>query len=366
MLPSSAARRRFRSENNNCREPKFYKTVVDYASGNNNIFEVSNINDRTSISIKIGYKEKVETALLNEQTTYKQTGTPLSDFYLLKEIYEPTLRFSLNFFLTNLNALNLTTNSFSREETGKLYDQFTNVKKSVDAFQNTLTSFNYYENYFESGEYLDKKGIVYKQLDNIKVKYSNMINDCFTLNNKFIDLYFSIYNTTDFRAEPNKQLYGLYVQMLCNQTVAKLAQTGFLVDGLKCNFLNTNKSSFEIETESNVIDHTYTKHLSQISDISKSLLNKTSADFDNINQSMKNKIIVLQTQTETFNKQYPIFENALNQINYRDFVASNKTLEEYSQTVNTDQKSYLYIVEDFLNSNYSTLCGIVEDIIAHV
>ncbi|MGN1227985.1 MAG: hypothetical protein ACI4TX_05030, partial [Christensenellales bacterium] len=142
----------------------------------------------------------------------------------------------------------------------------------------------------------------------------------------------------------------------------------FMVDGVKCNFLNTNKSSFEIENESSAIDHTYIEHLSKISNTAKTLLLKTGTNFQKFDDSetMKSKVIILQTQLESFDKQYPYFVKALDNINYRDYVASGKTLEEYANSLDNDKKSYLYIVEDFLNSNYSNLCIMVDEIIAQV
>lgn len=343
-----------------------YKDFVTYANKSDNIF-VATTDEETgvvSVEIKIAYKPAIENALALEQTIYKQTGTPESDFYLLKTVYEPTLKLATNFYLTNLNVLKNSSSSITKEEAGKIYDRLYDLKKTISTFQNMLENINDYEESFKTGVYKDRKSFVYTLLDTYKVKFANVIDDCFKLNNEFIDLYYSIYNTTDYRVETTKPLEGLYVQMLCNQSIAKLAQVAFRVDGLKCNFLNTNKSSFEIENEENVANHTYTKHLSQITDDSVALINKPATTFQALdgNEDMKNDIAVLQTQLEAFDKQFSYFEKALNKISYRDFVASGKTKEEYAKDLSIERKSYLFIVEDFLNNNFANLCVILDNI----
>lgn len=345
---------------------EIYKDFISYANKNDNIFSVSK-NEETGVSsveIKINYKPEIEKALTLEQSTFLTTGEPDSDFYLLKAVYEPTLKIATGFYLTNLNTLKNSSSNITKEEAGKIYDRIYTLKKSVSSFQNMLENINDYENDFKTGAYKKKSSFVYTLLDTFKVKYANVIDDCFNLNNDFIDLYYSIYNTTDYRVETSKPLDGLYVQMVCNQSLAKLAQVAFTVDGLKCNFLNTNKSSFEIENEESIINHTYTKHLSQITSDAQSLLRKPATSFqvfDN-NENMKKDIAVLQTQLESFDKQYKYFENAIDKINYRDYVASKKSLEDYANTLSTERKSYLYIVEDFLNNNFANLCIILDKI----
>ncbi|MBQ8749936.1 MAG: hypothetical protein IJZ29_05680 [Clostridia bacterium] len=347
-----------------------YSHFIEYAKADDNIFEVVNAEnpDNLSVEIKIGYTQAIDQVLVTEREQYQQTGTPISDFYLLKEVYEPTLNFAMNFFLTNLNVLNKSSKSITQEEAGVIYDSFYNLKKSISSFQNTLESLNYYEDRFTSGQYKEKSDIVYKQLETFKIKYANMINDAFDLNNKFIDLYYSIYNTVDYRVETTTEFDGLYLQMLCNQSVAKLAQVGFMVDGIKCNFLNTNMSSFEILIEESVIDHTYIEHLEQISDTAKTLVDIPATAFQALdgNNDMKAEVMVLQTQLETFDKQYSKFKKALGEINYRDYIASGKTLEEYGNTLSDSKKSYLYVVEHFLNNNYASLCQIIDTIISNV
>ncbi len=343
-----------------------YDDFVSYANKSDNIFTVST-NEETgvvSVDIKINYKPEIEKALALEQTIYTQTGNPESDFYLLKSVYEPTLRLATNFYLTNLNVLKNSSSSITKEEAGKIYDRLYDLKKTISTFQNMLENINDYEESFKTGAYKDRKSFVYTLLDTYKVKYGNVIDDCFKLNNEFIDLYYSIYNTTDYRVETTKPLEGLYVQMLCNQSIAKLSQVAFRVDGLKCNFLNTNKSSFEIENEESVTNHTYTKHLSQITADAVALSTEPATTFQRLDgdEDMKKDIMVLQTQLESFDKQFSYFENALNKISYRDYVASGKTKEEYAKDLSTERKSYLYIVEDFLNNNFSNLCTILDNL----
>ena len=189
------------------------------------------------------------------------------------------------------------------------------------------------------------------------------------MNNKFIEVYYSIYKPTDYRVETESALDGLYVQMLCSEIVSKLSSVGFLVDGVKCNFSNTNKSSFEIENESSVIDHTYIKHLEKVSNSANKLSNPESSisteSFQSLdgNEAMKNMVIVLQNQLDTFNAQYDKFLTALNKVDYKDYVASGKSLEEYVTTLSDSQKSYLYVVEDFLNTIYTSLASQVEEVL---
>lgn len=347
-----------------------YKEFMTYAKADDNIFQVNTNTETgaTAVTISIDYKPEIERALAIEQTTYIQTGVPESDFYLLKAVYEPTLRLATSFYLTNLNTLNNSSSVISKEEAGKIHDRFYTLKKSISSFQDMLESINDYENSFKTGEYKNKTSFVYTLLDTFKVKYANMIDDCFSLNNEFINLYYKKYHATDYRVETGKPLDGLYVQMICNQSLAKLAQVGFMVDGLKCNFLNTNKSSFEIENEETITDHTYDAHLSQISQVSIGLINKTGANFQvfDDNDSMKSDVTILQTQLEAFNKQYNYFVKALNKINYRDFVASGKSLKEYADTLSTEKKSYMYVVENFLNNNYASLCNVLNMISAKI
>lgn len=351
---------------------KVYDSVLDYCNEDNNIFRVSAIGEEQDknykISISIGYADKISSTLENEAFQAKN-GHYISDFYLLKGVYEPTLQFSLDFFLKNYKFLQSSTKLIDKESAGAIYNKFTKLQETITSFQNGLDSLNYYNEAFGSSEYADKRGMVYKQLDSFKVKYGALIKDCFELNNKFIEVYYSIYKPTDYRVETESALDGLYVQMLCSEIVSKLSSVGFLVDGVKCNFSNTNKSSFEIENESSVIDHTYIKHLEKVSNSANKLSNPESSisteSFQSLdgNEAMKNMVIVLQNQLDTFNAQYDKFLTALNKVDYKDYVASGKSLEEYVTTLNDSQKSYLYVVEDFLNTIYTSLASQVEEVL---
>ena len=342
-----------------------YEKILEYAKADNNIFEVSQVGDDStnlSISIKIGYTDTINEKLIEEQLS------PKSDFYLLKEVYEPTLNFSLYFFLKNFKFLQTSNKVINKEDAWLVYEKFNKLKKSIDAFQTSLASLNYYEDSFANNAYLNRKGMVYRQFDNFKVKYGLLIKDCFELNDQFIQAYYTVYHPTDYRDNTNSNIDGLYIQMLCSEITDKLSYVGFLVDGVKCNFSNTNKSSFEIENEAEPIDHTYIKHMSSISQTSKSLINKESSSFQqlNNNEAIKEEIVILQNQYDIFKAQLNKFIKALNSIDYKDYVASNKNLEDYASTLNNTKKSYLYVVEDFLENSYKNLINQVDEILSKV
>lgn len=358
-----------------------YTKFLEFSQKDDNIFIVTKNteNEMFQISLKVAYANEIENALNDETTIYENTGVPKSDFYLLKTIYEPTLNIALNFFINNFTVLQNSSKEISKEDAGVIYDAFYRLQDSIETFQNGLSTLNGYKKSFIESEqtqaiyYANKQSRAYEILDSFKIKYANMIDDCFNLNNKFIDLYNELSTSIDYRKNPTAELNGLYVQRLCTQTLAKLAQVGFMVDGVKCNFLNTNLSSFEIKTESNPTDHTYIVHLSEVLASSNKLNTLMTDDFQNINahnEALKSKVKALQTQLETFEIQYPKFVKALKEINYRDYIASlnkGKTKDEYFATLSDKQRSYLTIVENFLNNNYLALCNVLaNEVLANI
>ena len=378
-----------------------YKNFEEFINDSDNIFKF----EENKVVLDIPYNNDVKLRL-NDELTYYNTATEsngkYSDFYIIKAVYEPMLEVAIYQVATNYLSLKNDSDKLDKEQVNNVNEKLKTLKSTSSALMNSITVLNNHSSSFsqqltsaEPGyefykyEYRITNRNVYSELKNLKKNFENVISACFDLNNTFMDMYlstrpsydFSAVSAADFTNTTTNQTIIAVLDDYLNYMVTMLAYTAFSIDGGQCSFLTTTETFAimyaQIDNAHFADRYKYDEHLAQIKGIinKKSLFNFYDGVNDNLKDSYLAHVVACQYRYNEFMQQVGYFKEALNGVNYKNYImsdmyaeikAGDKTYLDYALTLQADERSKFIVVQQFLDDYFTPLAQSVAALQAEI
>lgn len=254
-----------------------------------------------------------------EVITERITDTTVENnkFLHLTQVYEPMLNYSMAFFYTSRNVLDDAEEKIDKKQAGALNEKLLDLKNVLDEFITAKSNLEYHREIFAKDKTSFNTSVVLSE--NLKIYescYTKLISKAFAFNNAFIDIYNSQYPVLNLR-EKQPNFNGAYFISIYNQSISKLLEIAFNIDGSELHFTGKDNKFFSYYTD---------KVLNEIKNFNKLTDNElngaifTSQDLLDVKANLQQLVATFQNNMDVLVTLRPQFETELNKINYGDFV----------------------------------------------
>ena len=171
--------------------------------------------------------------------------------------------------------------------------------------------------------------------------------------------------------EKNKSILPV-VDNYLNYMVSMLSYVSFMIDGNNCSFITSNSPFYELYAQKDpnafASRYVYDVQYSQIADI----------DLFDLTKDSENKVMgvaylenmkLCQSRFALFKQQIGYFNQAISQINFKDYVIYCKSHEsaetnylEYALTLDIERKNHFITVKEFLDNYFTPLAQSLKEL----
>lgn len=281
------------------------KVLINY---NNMCNQYQNI--FTEGKFNITYPEVIYNRITDTEVTNNK-------FLHLTQVYEPMLNYSMAFFYTSRNVLDDAKEKIDKKQASALNDKLMDLKNVLDEFITAKSNLEYHDEIFARDDVSFNTSVVLAE--NLKIYencYTKLISKAFAFNNAFIDIYNSQYPVLNLR-EKQTNFNGAYFISIYNQSISKLLEIAFKIDGSELCFQGQNNVFFSYYTD---------KVLNEINNFNKLTANElngaifTSEDLVSVKAELQQLIATFQNNMDALQTLRTHFETELDKINYGDFI----------------------------------------------
>lgn len=296
------------------------------------------------------------------------TTIPNNKFLKLVQVYEPMLNYSMSFFYTSKNVLDDASEKIDKKEAGKLNDKLMDLKNVLDAFIKAKDKLEYHVEIFARNDNEFNNSVLLAE--NLKIyenAYTVLISKTFAFNNAFIDIYNAQYPVFNLR-EKHPTFAGVDFISIYNQSISKLLEVSFEIDGSELNFTGKDKQ---------FISHYTNLVLNEINNFNKLTYTELTGSLflNEDNKAIKDKVqhlvATFQNNMDSLLMLRQNYSNALNTVDYATLINNvndinseaelNKFLNESSLSL--DAKNSYRVIHSYLSFTFKVTVDSLHDVL---